>query len=63
MRPARSRPINKPFTAETGIRVNMIAADNPATPLKAQVEAGNVTGDVFDVEVCGRASACATKAR
>ena len=30
---------NKPFTAETGITVNMIAADNPATPLRAQVEA------------------------
>jgi putative spermidine/putrescine transport system substrate-binding protein len=28
----------------------MIDADNPATPLKAQVEAGNVTVDVADVE-------------
>lgn len=49
---------NKPFTAETGIRVNMIAADNPATPLKAQVEAGNVTGDVFDVEVSDAIRLC-----
>ena len=40
---------NKPFTQVTGIKANMIAADDPATPLKAQVEAGNVTGDVFDL--------------
>ncbi len=41
---------HKPFTAETGISVNSVDADNPATPLKAQVEAGNVTVDVADVE-------------
>ncbi|RJK97330.1 ABC transporter substrate-binding protein [Paracoccus aestuarii] len=49
---------NKPFTEETGIRVNMIAADNPATPLRAQVEARNVTGDVFDVEVSDAIRLC-----
>ncbi|CAM3291590.1 ABC transporter substrate-binding protein [Paracoccus nototheniae] len=49
---------NKPFTAETGITVNMIAADNPATPLRAQVEANNVTGDVFDVEVSDAIRMC-----
>lgn len=49
---------NKPFTAETGIPVTMIAADNPAAPLKAQVEAGNVTGDVFDVEVSDAIRLC-----
>lgn len=49
---------NKPFTEATGIRVNMIAADNPATPLKAQVEARNVTGDVFDVEVSDAIRLC-----
>ncbi|WP_299838699.1 ABC transporter substrate-binding protein [uncultured Paracoccus sp.] len=49
---------NKPFTAETGIKVNMIAADNPATPLKAQVEAGNITGDVFDIEVSDAIRLC-----
>ena len=38
---------NIPFAKETGIKVNMLAADNPATPLKAQVEANNITGDVF----------------
>ncbi|WP_208351821.1 ABC transporter substrate-binding protein [Pseudaestuariivita rosea] len=41
---------HKPFMAETGITVNSVDADNPATPIKAQVEAGNVTVDVADVE-------------
>lgn len=41
---------HKPFTAETGIKVNSVDADNPATPIKAQVEAGNVSIDVADVE-------------
>ena len=41
---------NKPFAAETGINVTMVDADNPATPIKAQVEAGNVSIDVADVE-------------
>ncbi|WP_374298870.1 extracellular solute-binding protein, partial [Paracoccus sp. (in: a-proteobacteria)] len=49
---------NKPFTEATGIKVNMIAADDPATPLKAQIEAGNVTGDVFDVEVSNAIRLC-----
>ncbi len=49
---------NKPFTEKTGIKVNMIAADNPATPLRAQVEANNVTGDVFDVEVSNAIQLC-----
>ncbi len=41
---------HKPFTAETGITVNSVDSDNPATPIKAQVEAGNVTIDVADIE-------------
>lgn len=49
---------NKPFTEATGIRVNMIAADNPATPLRAQVEANNVTGDIFDIEVSDAIRLC-----
>ena len=49
---------NKPFNEKTGIKVNMIAADNPATPLKAQVEANNVTGDVFDIEVSDAIRLC-----
>ncbi len=41
---------HKPFTAETGIKVNSVDADNPAKPIKAQVEARNVSVDVADVE-------------
>jgi len=41
---------HKPFTAETGIKINSVDADNPATPIKAQVEAGNVSIDVADIE-------------
>lgn len=49
---------HKPFTAETGIKVNSIDADNPATPIKAQVEAGNVTVDVADVEFSDAVRLC-----
>ena len=49
---------NKPFTAATGIKSNMLAADDPATPLKAQVEAKNVTGDVFDVAMADAIRLC-----
>ena len=49
---------NKPFEAQTGIKVNMIDADNPATPLKAQAEAKNVTGDVFDIELSDAIQLC-----
>ena len=49
---------NKPFQEKTGIKVNMIAADNPATPLKAQVEANNITGDVFDIETSDAIRLC-----
>ena len=49
---------NKPFQEKTGIKVNMIAADNPATPLKAQVEANNITGDVFDIETSDAIQLC-----
>ena len=48
----------KPFTAKTGIKVNMIDADNPATPIKAQVEANNVTTDVADVEMSNAIRMC-----
>ena len=49
---------NKPFTEETGITVNFVDADNPATPIKAQVEAGNVTVDVADVELSDAIRLC-----
>ncbi|HSM40418.1 MAG TPA: ABC transporter substrate-binding protein, partial [Afifellaceae bacterium] len=40
----------KPWMKETGNKVNSVDADNPATPIKAQVEAGNVSIDIADVE-------------
>ncbi len=49
---------NKPFAAEKGVTVNMLAADNPATQIKAMVEAGNVTVDVFDVELSDAVRLC-----
>jgi putative spermidine/putrescine transport system substrate-binding protein len=49
---------NKPFAAMKGVTVNMTAADNPATPIKAQVEANNVTVDVADVELSDAVRLC-----
>lgn len=49
---------HKPFTAETGINVVSVDADNPATPIKAQVEAGNVTVDIADVEYADAIRLC-----
>lgn len=49
---------HKPFTAQTGIKINSVDADNPATPIKAQVEAGNVTVDVADVEFSDAVRLC-----
>jgi len=40
----------KPFMAATGNKINSVDSDNPAAPIKAQVEAGNVSIDVADVE-------------
>ncbi|MEL7239096.1 MAG: ABC transporter substrate-binding protein, partial [Planctomycetota bacterium] len=41
---------HKPFTEKTGVKVNSVDSDNPAKPIRTQVEAGNVTVDVADVE-------------
>ncbi|MEO1680208.1 MAG: ABC transporter substrate-binding protein [Pseudomonadota bacterium] len=49
---------NKPFAEMKGVDVNMVDADNPATPIKAQVEAGNVTVDVADVEYSDAVRLC-----
>ena len=49
---------HKPFTAMTGVKVNSIDADNPATPLKAQAEAGNVSIDLADVELSDAIRMC-----
>lgn len=49
---------HKPFTAATGINVVSVDADNPATPVKAMVEAKNVTIDVADVEYADAVRMC-----
>ncbi|MFV0303401.1 MAG: ABC transporter substrate-binding protein, partial [Paracoccus sp. (in: a-proteobacteria)] len=43
---------------KTGIKVSVADADNPATPIKAQVEAGNVTTDVASVEYADAVRLC-----
>ncbi len=40
----------KPWMAATGHKINSVDDANPATPIKAQVEAGNVSIDVADIE-------------
>lgn len=49
---------HKPFTAATGINVVSVDADNPATPLKAMVEASNVSVDVVDVNTSDAVRLC-----
>jgi len=49
---------HKPFTAKTGTNVTSVDADNPAPVVKAQVEAGNVTTDVADVEYADAIRLC-----
>ncbi|MFN3936210.1 MAG: ABC transporter substrate-binding protein [Gemmobacter sp.] len=48
----------KPYAALTGKVITMVDADNPATPIKAQVEAGNVTVDIADVEMADAVRLC-----
>ena len=48
----------KPFEEKTGIKVNMSDTDNPATPIKAMVDAGNVTTDVASVEYADAVRLC-----
>ncbi len=48
----------KPFEAKTGLKVVVSDADNPATPIKAQAEAGNVTTDVASVEYADAVRLC-----
>ncbi|SOC04787.1 ABC transporter substrate-binding protein [Rhodobacter maris] len=49
---------HKPFTEMTGIKINSIDADNPAAPVKAQAEAGNVSIDLADVELSDAIKMC-----
>ena len=48
----------KPFTAATGIATTMVDSDNPATPIKAMVEANNVTIDVASLEYADAVRLC-----
>ncbi|NUB43875.1 ABC transporter substrate-binding protein [Fertoebacter nigrum] len=47
-----------PFTAKTGIKTVMVDSDNPATPIKAMVEANNVTIDVASLEYADAIRLC-----
>ncbi|MDH3263874.1 MAG: ABC transporter substrate-binding protein [Paracoccaceae bacterium] len=49
---------NKPFAEMKGVTVNMVDGDNPATPIKAMVEANNVSIDVADVELSDAVRLC-----
>jgi putative spermidine/putrescine transport system substrate-binding protein len=48
----------KPFMAATGMAAIMTDSDNPATPIKAMVEAGNVMLDVASVEYADAIRLC-----
>ena len=48
----------QPFEEKTGIKVRMSDTDNPATPIKAMVDAGNVTTDVASVEYADAVRLC-----
>ena len=48
----------KPCEAASGVKVVIADADNPATPIKAMVEAGNVTSDVASVEYADAVRLC-----
>ncbi len=48
----------KPWSAATGNGAVMLDSDNPATPIKAMVEAGNVTIDVASIEYADAIRLC-----
>lgn len=48
----------KPWAAKSGFAAKMVDSDNPAQPIKAQVEAGNVTVDVASVEYADAIRLC-----
>lgn len=47
---AQMEAYHKPYMQLTGIKINSQDADNPAVPIKSQVEAGNVYIDIADIE-------------
>ena len=55
---AQTEAFVKPFMASTGIPTVMVDSDNPATPLKAMVESGNVTVDVANIEYADAIRLC-----
>lgn len=55
---SQNQAYNIPFAQERDVDVTMVDADNPATPIRAQVEAGNVTVDVADVEYSDAVRLC-----
>ncbi len=55
---AQVEAMHKPFTAATGTAVISVDADNPANPIKAQVEAGNVSIDVASLEIADAVRLC-----
>lgn len=48
----------KPWSAASGFPAKMVDSDNPATPIKAMVEAGNVTIDVASIEYADAIRLC-----
>jgi putative spermidine/putrescine transport system substrate-binding protein len=48
----------KPWTAKSGVATIMVDSDNPATPIKAMVEANNVTIDVASLEYADAIRLC-----
>jgi len=48
----------KPFTAKTGITVNSVDYSGGIAEVKAQVEAGNVSWDIVDVELSDAVRGC-----
>lgn len=49
---------HKPFTEATGIQVVSVDSDNPAAPVRTQVEAGNVSVDVALLEYADAVRLC-----
>lgn len=55
---AQTEAFVKPFVAATGKPTIMVDSDNPAAPIKAMVEAGNVTVDVASLEYADAIRLC-----
>ncbi|MGI9372986.1 MAG: extracellular solute-binding protein, partial [Hyphomicrobiales bacterium] len=49
---------HEPFTKETGVKINSVDYNGGVAEIKAQVEAGNVTWDIVDVELSDAVRGC-----